>query len=117
MVEEAIADYTEALKHLSETDYIYQARFNRGIQFRRMNRLDESIVDLQEAVKIKMDKPSAFNNLGLSFFENSDFESAIEHYSSAVKLCASSVHYNNRGLAYYHDNNLEKALLDFDAAL
>ena len=66
--------------------------------------IDMSIADLQEAVKIKMDRPSAFNNLGLSFFENNEMESAIDHYSTAVKLCESPVHYNNRGLAYYHDN-------------
>ena len=35
-VEKAIEDYTNALKHVSEQDHIYQARFNRGICERRM---------------------------------------------------------------------------------
>lgn len=64
-----------------------------------------------------MDKPSAFNNLGLSFFEKGDMDAAIEQYSQAIKLCASSVHYNNRGLAYYHTNDQSKALQDFNYAL
>lgn len=117
MVAEAITDYEKALKHLDDSDYIYQARFNLGIQYRRVGRHDESIHELSEAIKIKTDKSSAFNNLGLSFFEKGEMDGAIEHYSSAVKLCASSVHYNNRGLAFYHNDELDKALQDFDHAV
>ena len=105
-VNEAIKDYSEALKTLSENEYLYQCRFNRGIQYRRAGRLEESIRDLQEAVKIKNDKPSAFNNLALSLFEFEDWPEALANYDKAIQLCASAVHFNNRGLAHYHNNNL-----------
>lgn len=45
-IDEAIADYTEANKYLTEQEYQYQCKFNRGIQYRRAGRLEESIRDL-----------------------------------------------------------------------
>ena len=110
-VQEAIDDYTKALEHLSsgETDSKYQAFFNRGICRRRIGDLDKSIDDFKEAIKMKNDRPSAHNNLALSYFENSDFEEALVHYGKAIGLDASSIHYNNRGLAYFHFDKLEEA--------
>lgn len=115
-IDEAIADYTEANKYLTEQEYQYQCKFNRGIQYRRAGRLEESIRDLQDAVKIKNDKPSAYNNLALSQFEYEDWPEALANYDKAINLCPSAVHYNNRGLAHYHNNSLQKAKDDFDKA-
>ena len=55
-VDEAIDSYKEALTHLdqsSQIDYIYQAKFNRGICYRRKGMLDKSIEDLKAAVLMK----------------------------------------------------------------
>lgn len=76
-LEDAIVDYEEALKILSEPEYIYQTRFNKGICLRRLCRLDESIEDLKKATDLKGDRPPALNNLGLSYFENHNYEEAI----------------------------------------
>ena len=66
---------------------------------------------------MKNDRPSAHNNLALSYFENSEFEEALVHYGKAIGLEASSIHYNNRGLAYFHFDKLEEAKQDFDMAI
>ena len=79
-VEEAIEDYSAALEVLQEPDYVYQARFNRGIQYRRLRELDKSIEDLKKAIEMKNDRPSAHNNLALSYFEKEEFEEALNHY-------------------------------------
>ena len=55
------------------------------------------------------------NNLGLSFFENGDYENALEYYTQAInsekdRLAKDpqrsreniSFYYKNLGLAYYH---------------
>ena len=44
-VDEAIKDYSDAIP-LLEGEYLYQARFNRGIFYRRVGKLKESITDL-----------------------------------------------------------------------
>lgn len=45
------------------------------------------------------------------------FEDALLHYTKAIGLSETSVHYNNRGLAQYHNDKLEDAKGDFDKAI
>jgi tetratricopeptide (TPR) repeat protein len=116
-VDEAIRLYKKALEIVTEQEYKYQAYFNKGICLRRKGKLDESINDFKEAIKMRNDRPSAHNNLGLSYFENDEFDEALIHYRKAIDLEPSSVHYNNRGLAYYHFDKLTEAKEDFEAAI
>jgi tetratricopeptide (TPR) repeat protein len=98
-------------------DYVYQAKFNLGICYRRKRMLSESIECLKAATGMKPDKASAHNNLALSYFENEFFDEALTHYTKAIGIDPSSVHYNNRGLANYHFDKLEDAKADFDMAI
>lgn len=79
--------------------------------------LNESIRHLKEAVKLKHDRASVHNNLGLSYFEKGDFEESLQHYTKALTIEPSAVHFNNRGLAFYHINRLYEAKEDFDKAI
>ena len=83
-LEEAIEDYNKAIENLNDNNYIYQARFNKGICLRRLGRLDQSIEDLKIAVSLKGEKASAHNNLGLSFFEKEDFDEALSEFTKAI---------------------------------
>lgn len=116
-VAKAIKLYDSALQYVTEQEYKYQAYFNRGICYRRQGDLEKSISDFKEAIKMRNDRPSAHNNLGLSCFENDEFEESLIHYKKAIDLEPSSVHYNNRGLAFYHFDKLEEAAVDFEKAI
>ena len=118
-VEKAVEDYTNALALLTEADYLYQCNFNMGICLRRLGPeyLDKSIDHLKKSVEMKNDRASAHNNLGLSYFEKGEFEDALIHYSKAIGIEPTSVHYNNKGLANYHINRQEEAKADFDMAI
>jgi tetratricopeptide (TPR) repeat protein len=72
---------------------------------------------LKKAVELRNDKASAHNNLGLSYFENEDFEEALNYFTKAISFEQHSFHYNNRGLAYYHIGKLEEAKRDYDEAI
>jgi tetratricopeptide (TPR) repeat protein len=72
--------------------------------------LDKSIEHLKKACELRIDRASAYNNLGLSYFENGDYKDSLSHYNKAISLEPSSVHYNNLGLANYQLNQLEDAL-------
>jgi tetratricopeptide (TPR) repeat protein len=39
-IEDAIDDYNKAIENLSDPNYIYQARFNKGICLRRLGKLE-----------------------------------------------------------------------------
>ena len=79
--------------------------------------MEASINDFKDAIKMRPDRPSAHNNLGLSFFEYGEFDDALAHYKKAIELEPTSVHYNNRGLAYFHFDKLEEAKADFEHAI
>jgi len=66
---------------------------------------------------MKADSASAHNNLGLSFFEQGNFDEALLSYGNAIRLEPTAFHHNNRGLAHYHLNKQEDAKKDFDAAV
>jgi tetratricopeptide (TPR) repeat protein len=63
---------------------------------------------------MRNDEASAFNNLGLSYFENEQFDEALNAYSTAIQKETTAVdeknvnpehlsfYLKNRGLAYYH---------------
>lgn len=84
-LEEAIEDYSKALENLSDQNYIYQAKFNKGICLRRLGRLEHSIDELKAAVQQKPEKAAAHNNLGLSYFEKEDFEEALNEFTKAIQ--------------------------------
>jgi tetratricopeptide (TPR) repeat protein len=53
---------------------------------RREGRLAESIDYLRKATENQPNKAPAHNNLGLSYFENQDWEEAILSYTKAISL-------------------------------
>jgi len=53
----------------------------------------------------------------LSYYENGQWEDAVNHYQKAISSEPSAVHYNNRGLAQYHQGKLSDAKDDYDKAL
>lgn len=48
-----------------------------GIALRRTGDLEGSINYFKEAIKMRNDRPSAHNNLGLSYFEIGEFDDAL----------------------------------------
>jgi tetratricopeptide (TPR) repeat protein len=103
--------------------------YNLGITLRRVGRLDQSIEQLKKATDVQPNKAPAHNNLGLSFFENEDWDDAISSYTKAISLEMQAVnelgvskenlsfYFNNRGLAYYHLRNFSDAIKDYDEAI
>jgi tetratricopeptide (TPR) repeat protein len=64
-----IDDFNQALKcSLISESLKYKVYLNLGINLRRVNNLDQSIAELRKAID-KSEKPQAYNNLGLSYFE------------------------------------------------
>lgn len=146
--EEAIRDFRDAIERYaeagtSEKDKVFKYRFNLGITLRRVGVLDDSITELKRATEEMPQKAICWNNLGLSHFQNDQWEEAITAYSKAIQFeegekkekkegsAASAVperkpeeandnlsfYYNNRGLANYHSQNMEEALIDYREAI
>ena len=46
--------------------------------------MELSIKDFKKAIETKGEKASAYNNLGLSYFESGEFEDALTQYRKAI---------------------------------
>jgi len=63
---------------------LYKVRFNLGITLRKERDLQESITQLNEAIKAVPNKATAHNNLGLSHFEAGQFQEALDQFSKSI---------------------------------
>ncbi|CAK0895579.1 unnamed protein product, partial [Prorocentrum cordatum] len=95
----------------------YKAYLHRGICLRKMDKLQESIMSLQQAIHLEPSSGDAHNHLGLSHIELGAFDEAKKCFASAIENdpCASFL--DNRGLANYHLERYEEAVEDFSAAV
>lgn len=56
---------------------------------------------------MKDDAP-AQNNLGLSYFENQQYDAALDRFKKAIELDGNkATYYNNKALALYHNEQYE----------
>ncbi|MBU4334842.1 MAG: tetratricopeptide repeat protein, partial [Candidatus Omnitrophica bacterium] len=71
-----------------------------------------------DVVKKSPNKARPHNDLGLAYFKNGDYASALEHYHRAIELDATIEEaYNNRGVVYTKRGQDEFALDDFNKAI
>ncbi len=69
----------------ADQDLKFKCYFHRGICLRKLGKLQESIKDLKDALTSRPDSDSALNNLGLSHFENEDFEESLICFEKAIQ--------------------------------
>jgi Tfp pilus assembly protein PilF len=92
-----------------------QTYFERG--FSAVD-LDEKIRFYSEAIQLKPDYTSAWNNRGNARHDKGDLEGALADYDEAIRLepnYASA--WNNRGNVRHDEGDLEGARADFDEAI
>ena len=61
--------------------------------------------------------PEYFDNRGLSYASNKDYDSAIADYDQAIRLRPKANFLTNRGDSYQFKGDRERAMADYDAAL
>jgi len=107
-------DYTQAIR--IDPEYA-SAYYNRGLTFRKMNRLDDALADYSAALRIER-KHDIYNNRGVAYEKKGEIENAIADYSSAIRLKPDySMAYYNRGNAYSDQGKSDLALQDYANAI
>lgn len=96
--EEAVAKYAKALemKHITSDLYMERAHAFAGL-----NRFDEAILDLNQAVQLNKENDSAFALRAALHFMREDRSRAFTDWSSALKL--NSTLYGAKLIAFYTD--------------
>ncbi|MCB4791287.1 MAG: tetratricopeptide repeat protein [Elusimicrobia bacterium] len=94
-----------------------KAYFTAGKYYFSKKNFDESINNLDLAIKYNPNEGDYYNFRGYTYAEKHDYNRAILDYDKAIKLSPSlAVAYNNKGLAYYKLNKIQLAKENFRKA-
>jgi tetratricopeptide (TPR) repeat protein len=113
--DDAIRDYTAALKLDSTLAWVYE---NRGWLYDESDRLDAAWKDFSEAIRLDPNMYHAHFKRGLIELERKDIDGAIDDFSEAARIDPSSaVAYYQRGVGYSEKKDYDRALASLDAAI
>ena len=113
--DDAVRDYTEALKLDPKLAWAYE---NRGLLHYESSETDAALQDFAEAIRLDPNSYHAHFSQGQIEIERKDLDAALEDFSEAARIDPSSAAaYYNRGLAYSYKKDYDRALANFDAAI
>ena len=108
----AIEQYEIAIKIQPSPDYYSRI----GNVYKRQKNWENAFTNLIKAVEFdpqnkenRWDLSMAYNARGLEYYQNKEYDKAIEDYKHALQWGISDVYYDNLYLAYLGKNNLEEA--------
>ena len=77
----------------------------------------QAIADESEAIKLDPLEPEYFDNRGLSYAENGDYDRAIADYNEAIRLKPQANFLTDRGDSYHFKRDYDRAIADYDRAI
>jgi tetratricopeptide (TPR) repeat protein len=100
---------------VSEQELTAQQWFERGIAAKDP---EEKLRFYSEAIRLKPDYPSAYNNRGLARTDKGDLDGALLDYTEAIRLKPDLADaYTNRGNALRQKGDVDGALADYAASI
>jgi tetratricopeptide (TPR) repeat protein len=113
--EQAIADFSQALKLDPNNAKIY---VERGNAYGDKGDNDRAIADYDQAIRLNPNFAEAYSNRGNAYLSKGDHDRAIADYDQAIRLNPNFAEaYYNRGNSYYVKRDYDRAIADYEAAL
>ncbi len=113
--------------------FIYSGRYNnsrelladiflyRGVLYREAGKKDEAVKSFQKVLKYDGANDLAHANLGDVFFKDDNYDGAVEHYQTAIKLSGDKMKkshlFNDLGFAYFRKGLADDAVENFKKAV
>jgi tetratricopeptide (TPR) repeat protein len=119
---EAIHDFQESIKLLTQTDNSEEELINtyrmRGHLYSQLKLYDRALQDFDKALKISSENHYlTYCERGYTHHALKDTEKAIEDFTLAIGIKPSFDGYDHRGMVYLTSGEYEKAIEDFNLAL
>ena len=115
--EEAIAFYTDALRHHPTWDNQRAILCDRGNVYGRLGQLEKAAQDYEEAIRLDPKFTEAYFNRGLNYRELGQIDKAMADYSEAIKLNPRfAPAYISRAASFARRGEFAKANADYDGA-
>ena len=122
--ENAIANYTKAIKLFTNNNDKAEVYSNRGTTYLAVEKYDKAINDYTEAIKLftkNNKKAGAYVQRGSTYAIQSKYEDAIADYTKAIPLFTEDNNkakaYFGKGLAYSKKSEYNNAIADFTKAI
>ena len=120
--EQAIADYTEAIRIDPDDAYAYH---ERGYAYDKMGEYEKAIADFTEAIRIDPEYDRAYHERGDAYKGLGEYEKAIAYYTEAIRIDPDDTYayhgrgytYRKRGYAYRQMGEYELAIADYTEAI
>lgn len=115
MINEALADFTSALKVKPDDGQSY---YNRAITYVKVSRWQEALTDLDSALKYNPKFALSYSNMAFIKYNIKDYNGALEAANKCIVINPQLPEvYNIRAAVYFTINNLPAAEKDLDKAL
>lgn len=123
--EQAIADYTQALRFTdpSVTSNIALIYSERGLAFFRKRDFERAMADQNQSLRLNPNDGVAYINRGIIWYEKEEYDKAIADYDAALRLLepddksAIAQAYKERGVARREKGDNDGSLADLNEAV
>lgn len=113
--QQAIADYTEAIKLEPRYSTVY---FYRGKSYSEIKQYQHAVTDYTKAISIDKNNDSFFYYRGLAYSYLNQDQKAVDDFSQAIRLQPDSYsNYASRGDSYRKLKQYQQAIDDYTAAI
>jgi len=92
-------------------------QYNRGLEKQRASDLPAAIAAYSRAIQLDPEFAEAYDNRGISYFNQRESLLAIADFSRSLELKPSDFTYNNRGIVFLSLKRYKEAIEDFTQAL
>lgn len=115
MINEALADFTSALKVKPDDGQSY---YNRAITYVKVSRWQEALADLDSSIKYNPKFGLSYSNMAFIRYNLKDYNGALEAANKCITINPQLPEvYNIRAAVYFSVNNLPAAEKDLNKAL
>ncbi len=110
-INEAIADFSEAIRFDPKEAFVYH---NRGYSFIMKREWDHAIADFTEAIRLSPKDAIIYFNRGRTYLEKGQFDKAIADFSEAIRFNPSFAEaYSSRGWACDKKGDMDGEIADY----
>ena len=86
-----------------------------GTTFLQLKKYDEAINNYNKSLKLGLNIPDLYNNLGIALAEKKEYSEALKNYNKAITFKNDYIDaYINRGISLYKLKKFEEAIKDFN---
>ncbi|MES1981751.1 MAG: tetratricopeptide repeat protein [Pseudomonadota bacterium] len=97
----------------------YRIYYNRGTELIKIDRPDQAIADLKQAITLSKDFAEGYGNMGAAYLKKQDWNNAVSAFSKALEISDAGTKYLSnrylfgRAMAYENMGEIEKARADY----